>query len=532
MVKLNHNSLPSALGGRCNFLMLFVFIVWLGEVFVVQELTLVAPHSQSSLSIVLDRVFRFALDSMLLAGLLILLPRKGLPVVFLATLVYGFGLLAFYSQFHAPLSARLIVSNASEGVAVTDAAVSLIRPVHALLVVSLVAKMLLLHRSGWGSALMWPTRLRRGGATLLAYGVLIAVLNVAYKPMNRLRTWETTAGVGAVYGYFPTWIAELTLFDDGVLLERANARARELRDALRPLEAPLPAAERIVFLQVESLDAALLDFRVGGVEVMPRLDALRRTSLTYVVRAKKITGSLDSDFKALMGVLPSADVPNYKVPGYSYANALPQVLADHGYETLAIHGVSGQFFNRREAYERMGFDALKFREELEADGLLSTGWCVPDDVVLRYSAERLRRATGKHFQIVITATSHIPFRHLPEAVAPFFPGSRKLSENYIDVMHWVDQEIGAYIDLLPEGTLVVVYGDHVSQVTDPDLGYAERVYNDVGLVPFIVHQVGRDLHATQRLPPSRALSGEFQLLDGINYVTQALRTPRQPIVVR
>ena len=76
-------------------------------------------------------------------------------------------------------------------------------------------------------------------------------------------------------------------------------------------------------------------------------------------------GSADADFVALNGVPPSVDVLNYNIPNYPYENTLPQFLARHGFATIGLHGNTGNFYRRRDAWERIGFSRIIFQEELE-----------------------------------------------------------------------------------------------------------------------------------------------------------------------
>ncbi|MCB9734814.1 MAG: sulfatase-like hydrolase/transferase [Deltaproteobacteria bacterium] len=488
------------------------------ELFLIQELTLTATHSQSVVDLVLDRVLRLVLDGLMVGALVMLLPRKALPVFFATTLVYAFSVLAYFAYFERPLSGRIISAASGEGLSVVDAAFAVLSAGHLLLVVAFAAKCWLVHRAGW----RWRSRTRRhlawGGGCIALYLGLIALLNLTYKPMEKLRTWETTAGIAQVYGYAPTWVAEVLLFQNDVLKERALDRAEEpVQNRLAAVEAPLPRAERVVFLQIESFDEALMGFRLDGKPVVPEMERIAAQSRRYRVASNKITGSSDSDFKALMGRWPSIDVPTYKIADYPFKDSIIDDLQARGYRTSAFHGVSGEFFNRRVGFTGMGFDELFFREELEHAGVPSMGWSVLDDAVLDFAAAHLQ-GPGRQFAIVITATCHIPFHHVPEQANTFFPGSHALAENYLDVSHYVDEGIGRFVDALPDGTLVVLYGDHTSKVEYPEVGYAQLEHDGIGLVPFLVWQKGADLAKTQRAPSSLAESGELSLLEALVWV--------------
>ncbi len=91
--------------------------------------------------------------------------------------------------------------------------------------------------------------------------------------------------------------------------------------------------------------------------------------------------------------------------------------------------------------------------------------------------------------------------------------------SYLDSIHYVDSAIGAFVDALPSGTIVVIYGDHGAYVGSQEYGYENRKYDGVPLVPFLIHQAGGDLSALQHTQGQElATSGELTLLDMMTYI--------------
>lgn len=507
-----------------NWLFVGLIVLWATELFVVQELTLEEHHYYRAYQPLLHQVIRGALDVLACVMMVLVLPRLMLAAAFAFALVFYGVVLAYHAYADKALTATMMSSTASEGATVTDAGLSLLPGWFWILLVTFVIKLAMLHAQGWRHREPWTRRWRSAAVALLLY---VGIINVAqlYKPFTLLGKWETVGGIGSVYGYAPTWIAEAILLDNERILERALDRARTERDLLTPVEAPLPMHERVIFLQVESLDLAAIDFRIDGREVTPRLNALRDTSMFYAVQSVKMTGSADADFTALMGKLPSIDVPNYKILGFPYDDSLVHRLNARGVETLAIHNVTGDFFNRRESFGEIGFDEVVFLEELERDAKLQrSDWAVLDHEMLDYAAHRVAADGAAQLMLVITATSHVPFNYTPHDRRVFFPDSEDRSEAYFDAMHYVDASIGAFIAALPEGTTVVVYGDHSSNVTNEQLGYAQIERDGAGLVPLFLHNVGEDLSQLQRTGRNDglAVSGDVTLLDAMTYLHRQL----------
>lgn len=500
-------------------------ILWAMELFLVQEVTLHEFHYYAFYQPFLHRAVRASLDLLACAMLVTLLPRFLLGISFVVSLALAGMVLSFENYSGRPLSASLLTSTAGEGISVFNAAVALLPFVFYLLVVTLAIKVFLLLRLRRSAALPLPRRLARTAKLAGCYVAIIAVLNV-YKPFTLLLRWESVGGIGSLYGYTPTWAAELLLLDQEEILKRAVERSRVTSDRLGVAgEADFPTNERVVFLQVESLDSAVLDHKVDGRPVAPELERLAERSMSYLIRSEKKTGSCDADFTVVMCALPSQDMPNYKIPGFSFANSFIHQLQKWGYTTSAVHSVKGAFFNIREAFTKIGFDHLFFLEELAgAESLPFSTWAILDHDLLNWSATRLTKSQGKQFYLVITATSHVPFQYTPAKYREFFKGNDALVPGYLDSIHYVDQAIGAFVRGLPEGTILIIYGDHGSYLSSKKYDYENAKYEGVPLVPFLVHQVGNDIHTLQRTRDSElANSGELTLLDMVTYTRAVLQ---------
>ena len=504
---------------------LLLLALWALELFLVQELSLLPSHSQSWWSPWLNRLVRLLLDLTACGFALAVLPRRALAALFTFDLFFYLVVLCYRDYYGQSLSVLVIRSQTGEGLSVVDAAVTLLRPWHAILFASFGLKLYLLWRHVRPSGQAWRAATRVGLTLAVVYGLGLVLLNATLKPMWKLAKWESVGGTGSIYGYLPTWGGELFYIDSAALLERALERARHGTDRLTPLEAPLSIGERLVFLQIESLDLALMDFRIRGQEVIPHLNQLARRSLYVAVRADKGTGSSDADFIALTGKLPSANVATYKILDYPYRGVFVDRLQQRGYQARALHNVSGEFYNRRYAYGHMGFDELIFKEELMAAGLPAEGWAVHDRELLRYAARAVSAGSGRQFTIVITASTHLPFHSFDPKKAIFFPGSRRPEDNYLDAFHEVDAEIGRFVAALPAGTTVVMYGDHTSKVEQPEVGYRQLNGGGIGCVPFMVHVVGQDLSGVQRTPRA-GRTCSYTLQDGLRYVQGHALTAR------
>ena len=513
---------------RRDFVVIALILLWTAEVFAVQEATLIEYNYYKFYQPALHRIVRLSLDLLGCGLLVLILPRALLALVFVADLVFSGIVLAFQGYSGHALSATMVMSTAGEGTSVTSAGVSMLPWWMSLLALGCVIKLFLAHRLGKVPTRSFALRGNKGLRIAVAYCAIIGVTNL-YKPFRLLLGWESVGGIGSVYGYTPTWTAEYFLLDNEAILDRALERATIKSNRLSGVEADFPVGKRIVMVQVESLDYEATNFKIDGRLVSPNIHALAKTSMSYVIRSPKKTGSCDADFTVLMGRLPSLDMPNYKIRGYPFAESLVHDFQTMGYRSSAVHNVTGDFFNRRNAFNKIGFDEIIFMEEMvEKEGLPDDPWATPDLEMLEWAGDRVRDTEEKQFSILITATSHIPFLFTPKEKRVFFPESDDAISGYLDSIHYVDEGVGALIKRLPKGTIVIIYGDHTAGVSSTELGYEHKKFEGIGLVPFIVHQVGSDISGLQKTKESGlAFSGELTLLDMVSYTRDVVGRANQ-----
>jgi len=94
-------------------------------------------------------------------------------------------------------------------------------------------------------------------------------------------------------------------------------------------------------------------------------------------------------------------------------DCLPARLAQRGYSTMALHGFTGNMFDRRTWYPLVGFQKMAFREQMQPHltrtcGLVFDGACDVD--VAAEVAQALRQPGGPRLVYWLTLNSHLPIR--------------------------------------------------------------------------------------------------------------------------
>ncbi len=497
-----------------------LIVVWTAELWFVQSRALVDPFKNPE-ALMLRYFWRLGLDVALVTLVALTLPARALHALFvLAFALFCLG--GVYLDYYGRMPRLAVLSQSGEGASIAPLIVGMMPAGRTLALLGLLAvKVGLVHAIGRARGARAPGRLTRR-VQLAALGTWLALVGIGhatFDPLTNMKRWGTIDRFGMTYGFTIPLVVEAYYARSQSLLQRAKERAEQSTDRLTPVEAPLPAERRVVLLQVESLDWGLLGHLHRGLEVTPNVNALARTSMVYKAEAAHFTGSADADFVAAMAVWPSPDIVTYKIDGYSFASALPHRLAAHGWTSHSFHGVSGTFFSRRDAFAKMGFGERQFREELAALGLPAKyekyDW-IQDAELLEHAAARLRESPPRTLHLVITVTSHSPFKQLPPGEATGCPPEGGIEDAYFCSMRYVDRALGRYFDAIPDGTTLVVYGDHNSSVESSSYRSGREGKRDY--VPVLIHSRPGNLAALQRTRGGLADRGELTFVDVMRYV--------------
>lgn len=458
---------------------------------------------------------RLGLDVLAAAALVLLLPRFWLIAAMVADSAISLVIVAYTHYFHHHLSLYYELVNLKEGFKVASVAARII-PLTGwiLLMGALVIKILWVQR-----VTPQPKKFRFQLAAFCTgvVALVILVLQLSSFSFSQMRNMEGSRAVFA-YGNLTTWGAEFFYSPN------LSTMAKELRqlqnvspDRLSASEPCWPITGSVVVIQLESVGWDILDYKIQGEPVTPYLNSLARTSRTYKVRSFHALGSADMDYATLSDGTPSTRMLSYKIPGSSYTNALPRFMKEHGFHTESFHGNDGGFFSRLPNFRQMGFDEIWFKNDI-AEKVQKPGsaWGVRDRDVLQYSSKRLGAASQPQFHFIITLDSHAPFNLIEEEEKQIYPHSQLYEENYFNSVRVLDQDVRNYVESLPAGTLVLLYGDHTPGVVYKDF-HSARV-GDAEYVPCIVHVCKPSTPWLAQPGPAVGLPEDLRIIDIMNYL--------------
>ncbi|MDO5302215.1 MAG: sulfatase-like hydrolase/transferase [Tissierellia bacterium] len=228
----------------------------------------------------------------------------------------------------------------------------------------------------------------------------------------------------------------------------------------------------VLYIQAESLQNTFVGQRYNGQEITPFLnDLIASTGTIYFDDYFELLGvgnTSDAEFVSVNGTYPTVQGQAYDTYRDSNSYGLAAMAARRGYTTLAFHGNSGSFYNRREHLPRQGFQEVYLAEDLHMDEVFNIG--LSDGSLFRQMARRLaeiHRQGENFFALAITLSTHTPF-DLPEELRelPPLPGAEEdFVYQYASCARYTDSAMREFFGQLEaEGildhTLVVIYGDH------------------------------------------------------------------------
>lgn len=265
------------------------------------------------------------------------------------------------------------------------------------------------------------------------------------------------------YGTIANNLVSITHNSNSAALANQLKYGRELS-----AKAASTAKPNYIMIQVESMDANIVNQTYKGQYITPFLHSLESESIyyPYTLSYHEGGGTSDSEFSVLNSVEPLTFYPALKLSGYDYPNSMVARLGKGDYTTLAFHGNVGSFYNRDVAFAKLGY--MDFYDMLKMK-LPESGWGVPDDKVLSFAYDKLKTTKGPFFAHVITMTSHEPFnsaRNYYNNTLYDDIGDNTVKE-YYNSMSYVDKSIQDFVDKIKaefKDTYIIIYGDHTPNI--------------------------------------------------------------------
>ncbi|MFP4331209.1 MAG: LTA synthase family protein [Spirochaetaceae bacterium] len=297
-----------------------------------------------------------------------------------------------------------------------------------------------------------------------------------HAPSPRELFSRSTGGFAALYGVGSLYLFEIYNYHYRPEVNPTPS-GREPADQISLGEEPAVAQQpNLVVIQVESLDARIIDFTYQGTEVSPFLNRMKDQHLyAQNFYAQHVNGSFDAEFSFLTSLYPLNRTYAFRDNDMSRFDSFVRILDESGYETLAFHANDGAFFHRNKAYEEIGFDRFYSREDFDEGETVFEGarsyFGLNDYDFLLQSVDYIEEAPEPFFAFLITVTSHTVFDLYPSSQRreAFADVSPVLTRDYFNSVAFLDQALEmffAQMDArgLAEDTIFLLYSDHDAAV--------------------------------------------------------------------
>ncbi len=305
--------------------------------------------------------------------------------------------------------------------------------------------------------------------------------------------------------------AKVITIDD--LVKKISLR-RELKDGNYT---GIGKDKNLIVIQVEALQDFVINRYYFGQEITPNLNRLvKDNSSIYFDNYFQLVGrgnTSDAEFVSQNSLHPSMNEPTYIQYGDNTFYGLPWLLRDNGYTPWVFHGYEREYWNRNNAYVNLGFERYIAEDNFQFEDI--AGFGIKDEDFLDQSMEYIKELDGINdnpfYAFLITLTSHTPF-YMPEEdqhLVLMEEHKNTILGDYLQSIHYVDKELGKFIDNLKEeglydNTVIALYGDHFAISSTVDeykglmtdyLGY-EYDFDEMMNVPLIIHVPGEELGIT------------------------------------
>jgi lipoteichoic acid synthase len=273
--------------------------------------------------------------------------------------------------------------------------------------------------------------------------------------------------------------------------------------------------KNLIIIQVESLENAVINQKIGGQEITPNLNQLARDGLYFNNYYSQVGpgNTADTEFSTMNSLYSLPDDVVFIDYSKNQYKALPQLLVDNGYKTYSFHGDVPTFWNRSNIYPGLGYQKAFDLDEFTVTRPVGKGPSdLGDEDLFLQSLPKLENLKQPFMATMITISSHTPFILPEDLQALNIPSDTILNQTqqqYLQSVHYADKAIGEFIDGLKkdglyDNSLILIWGDHGSFTNISEaLGQSSVLPSlNNSQVPMIILSQNSKLKGTMNIPAS------------------------------
>lgn len=289
---------------------------------------------------------------------------------------------------------------------------------------------------------------------------------------------------------------------------------KELPQQPHPPAAPAAAPRNVHIIVLESFwdPARLTAAGLSADPLDPEFRALWQEAGHSQALSPVFGGyTANTEFELLCGFPVSEDAVFFESGLRKDAPCLPRLLHGDGYRTIASHPNIAAFWNRVNAYQRIGFDTYWSLNDFATDDMNRD--FLSDSSMYRQVMEKISTQTDSAqplFNYMLTFFGHLDYP-LNEQRPAVIKADSKMVQDYANTMYYKSRELMSFLKQLrardPE-SLIVLFGDHL-----PFLGPNFDGFTQSGLLADNRAKFDVEMFATMTATP-------LVIIDGRNGVQQ------------
>lgn len=221
----------------------------------------------------------------------------------------------------------------------------------------------------------------------------------------------------------------------------------------------------LIFIQTESMESFVINQSINGEEITPNINRLLDSSYYFTGIHEQVNSgnSSDCDLMVITGMLPvSFGITYTHFPEMEYYSLAEMLKDKNNAYSLYFNAAESSTWNYKAVLtSTLGFDEMNFT----IPSTERVGAYISDKAVFDYAFDKISNVEGNFYSHIVLCSSHIPF-DIPEAEKTLNVGSKLgIMGNYLQAIHYVDKQIGAFVDNLEtagllDNTTIVIIGDH------------------------------------------------------------------------
>lgn len=275
---------------------------------------------------------------------------------------------------------------------------------------------------------------------------------------------------------------------EGYSDDKLDAIAKKAEENYEPKVSTNEVKPNIILIMNETWsDLSVLGDMETTEDYMPFYHSLEENTSKGNLHVEILGGlTANTEFEVLTGdsltFLAPGAIP-YQLQVNHNIYALPRVLKDCGYQTMAMHPSMGNAWNRSNVYNYFGFDDFVIVTDFQTEYLYERNFlsdeCNYNEIIWRYEH---RDTTKPWFLFNVTIQNHGDYYggvDMPVRINTFngelAVGYLYDAETYINLMKISDDQfkrLVEYFSNVPEPTIICMFGDH-----QPSLG--DNFYNSI-----------------------------------------------------